>query len=146
MYFRLLYRAAALRKGQAVAALTAIVVAAAAATAMLNLFVDVQAKLRKEFRNFGANLVVEAKSGSFAPEQISTIESVVVGFCVAEVFGRGSGGGARGSDSQRGRGSVYFASQRAQCSGYVRGNGAHRSGRRQPGVYVVAGFSFVDGA
>jgi putative ABC transport system permease protein len=86
MYFRLLYRAAALRKGQAVAALTAIVVAAAAATAMLNLFVDVQAKLRKEFRNFGANLVVEAKSGSFAPEQISTIESAVAGHGLAVPF------------------------------------------------------------
>lgn len=77
MYFRLLFRAAALRKGQAVAALTAIVVAAAAATAMLNLFVDVQAKLRKEFRNFGANIVVEAKNGGFAPEQIGAIQNAV---------------------------------------------------------------------
>ncbi len=67
MYFRLLFRAAALRKGQAAAALTAIVVAAAAATAMLNLFVDVQAKLRKEFRNFGANIVVEAKERELSP-------------------------------------------------------------------------------
>src|SRR5712692_4953592 len=79
MYFRMLFRAAALRKGQAVAALTAIMVAAAAATAMLNLFVDVQAKLRREFRNFGANLVVEAKSGGLAPEEISAIQSAVSG-------------------------------------------------------------------
>src|SRR5260370_17135887 len=79
MYFRMLFRAAALRKGQAVAALTAIVVAAAAATAMLSLFVDVQAKLRKEFRNFGANLVVEAKSGGLAPEGITAIQAA--GFC-----------------------------------------------------------------
>jgi hypothetical protein len=52
MYFRMLYRAAMLRKGQAASALTAIIVAAAAATAMLNLYVDVQAKgvsqLRRE--------------------------------------------------------------------------------------------------
>jgi putative ABC transport system permease protein len=87
MYFRMLYRAAALRKGQAAAALTAIVVAAAAATAMLNLFVDVQAKLRKEFRNFGANLVVEAKSGSsFSPEQLLTIDSAVAGHGLAVPF------------------------------------------------------------
>jgi putative ABC transport system permease protein len=86
MYFRLLYRAAALRKGQALAALTAIVVAAAAATAMLNLFVDVQAKLRKEFRNFGANLVVEAKGGSFGPEQLASIDAAVAGHGLAVPF------------------------------------------------------------
>jgi putative ABC transport system permease protein len=86
MFFRMLYRAAALRKGQAAAALIAIVVAAAAATAMLNLFVDVQAKLRKEFRNFGANIVVEAKSGSFSPEALETIESAVAGHGLAVPF------------------------------------------------------------
>jgi len=88
MYFRLLFRAAALRKGQAAAALTAIVVAAAAATAMLNLFVDVQAKLRKEFRNFGANIVVEAKAerGGFSAEQIGTIQNGVSGRGLAVPF------------------------------------------------------------
>jgi len=78
MYFRMLYRAAMLRKGQAVSALTAIIVAAAAATAMLNLYVDVQAKLRKEFRNFGANIVVQAKSQQgFTPDELQTIQSTV---------------------------------------------------------------------
>jgi len=86
MYFRMLFRAAALRKGQAVAALTAMMVAAAAATAMLNLFVDVQAKLRKEFRNFGANLVVEAKSGGLAREEISAIQAAVSGHGLAVPF------------------------------------------------------------
>src|SRR5258705_10975154 len=86
MYFRLLFRAAALRKGQAAAALMAIVVAAAAATAMLNLFVDVQAKLRKEFRNFGANIVVEAKGASFTPEQIIAIQRAVSGHGLAVPF------------------------------------------------------------
>jgi putative ABC transport system permease protein len=78
MYFRMLYRAAMLRKGQAGAALTAIIVAAAAATAMLNLYVDVQAKLRKEFRNFGANIVVQAKSQQgFTPEELHALKSAV---------------------------------------------------------------------
>jgi putative ABC transport system permease protein len=86
MYFRMLFRAAALRKGQALAALTAIVVAAAAATAMLNLFVDVQAKLRREFRNFGANIVVEAKNGGLAPEQISAMQATVFGHGLAVPF------------------------------------------------------------
>jgi len=78
MYFRMLYRAAMLRKGQAGAALTAIIVAAAAATAMLNLYVDVQAKLRKEFRNFGANIVVQAKSQQgFTPEELQALKAAV---------------------------------------------------------------------
>jgi putative ABC transport system permease protein len=88
MYFRLLFRAAALRKGQATAALTAIVVAAAAATAMLNLFVDVQAKLRKEFRNFGANIVVEAmpETGGFSAQQVGAIQNAVSGHGLAVWF------------------------------------------------------------
>ena len=87
MYFRMLYRAAMLRKGQATAALTAIIVAAAAATAMLNLYVDVQAKLRKEFRNFGANVVVEAKSQKgFTPEELQTIQATVGNRGVAVPF------------------------------------------------------------
>lgn len=78
MYLRMLRRAAMLRKSQAAAALAAIVVAATAATAMLNLYVDVQAKLRKEFRGFGANLIVDAKSGeSFTPEAIASIQLIV---------------------------------------------------------------------
>src|SRR5437660_8388572 len=78
MLLRMLIRAAMLRKGSAVSALTATIVAAAAATAMLNLFVDVQAKLRKEFRNFGANIVVEAGEGkNFSPDTLRTIQSAV---------------------------------------------------------------------
>jgi putative ABC transport system permease protein len=73
----MLWRAAVLRKAQAASALAAVVVAAAAATAMLNLYVDVQEKLRKEFRNFGANLVIEAKPGQSTPEMLRQIESSV---------------------------------------------------------------------
>ena len=74
MYFRMLYRAAMLRKGQAASALTAIVVAAAAATAMLNLYVDVESKMSKEFRNFGANIVAQSKSEhGFSNQELETI-------------------------------------------------------------------------
>ncbi|HXZ40742.1 MAG TPA: hypothetical protein VEG68_08370, partial [Terriglobales bacterium] len=64
MFLRMLMRAAILRRERAASALLAMVVAAAATTAMLNLYVDVQAKLRKEFRNYGANVVVVAKDGA----------------------------------------------------------------------------------
>jgi len=78
MYFRMLYRAAMLRKGQAASALTAIIVASAASTAMLTLYVDVQAKLRKEFRNFGANIVMQARSPKgFTPEELRSIKTTV---------------------------------------------------------------------
>jgi putative ABC transport system permease protein len=87
MYFRMLRRAAMLRKGQAAAAIAAIAVAAAAATAMLNLYVDVEAKLRTEFRKFGANVVVEAKPGqSLTAEVLANIEEVVGGRGLAVPF------------------------------------------------------------
>src|SRR5271166_6138385 len=60
MFARMLIRAAILRRGRAASALLAMIVAAAVATAMMNLYVDVQAKLRTEFRNYGANVVVVA--------------------------------------------------------------------------------------
>ena len=60
MFVRMLLRAAMLRRGRAASALLAMIVAAAVATAMMNLYVDVQAKLRTEFRNYGANVVVVA--------------------------------------------------------------------------------------
>jgi putative ABC transport system permease protein len=78
MFFRMMYRAAMLRKRTALSALVAIIVSAAAATAMLNLFMDVQAKLRKEFRGFGANIVAEGKAGTgFADADIERIRSIV---------------------------------------------------------------------
>src|SRR5271154_6100788 len=60
MFARMLFRAAVLRRGRAAAALLAMIVAAAVATAMMNLYVDTQAKLRTEFRSYGANVVVVA--------------------------------------------------------------------------------------
>lgn len=75
MFLRMLVRAAVLRRGRAASALLAMVVAAAVATAMLNLYVDVQAKLRREFRNYGANIIVVSKNGS-APLPANTFARV----------------------------------------------------------------------
>lgn len=80
MFLRMLARAAVLRRGRAASALLAMIVAAAVATAMLNLYVDVQAKLRKEFRNYGANVVVVAKDGQSLPSgSAQTVDSVLAG-------------------------------------------------------------------
>jgi putative ABC transport system permease protein len=78
MFLRMLLRAAVLRPGRAASALLAMVVAAAVATAMLNLYVDMQAKLRREFRKYGANMVVAAKEGEELPkEALCTARSVL---------------------------------------------------------------------
>ena len=78
MFLRMLVRAAILRRGRAAAALLAMVVAAAVATAMLNLYVDVQAKLRREFRKYGANIVLVAKDRQALPaDTLATIGSAV---------------------------------------------------------------------
>jgi putative ABC transport system permease protein len=75
MFWRMLIRAAMLRKGRAAAALLAMIVAAAVATAMLNLYADVQAKLRKEFRNYGANVIVTSRDGQPLPP--NTFQQIV---------------------------------------------------------------------
>ncbi len=88
MFLRMLVRAAVLRRGRAAAALLAMVVAAAVATAMLNLYADVQAKLRKEFRNYGANVIVASKDGQPLPANtLATVESQMDGRGVAVPFG-----------------------------------------------------------
>ena len=77
MFTRMLVRAAMLRRGRAVAALFAMIVAAAVATAMMNLYVDVQAKLRTEFRNYGANVVVVPRLPGKMPHIITKAASTV---------------------------------------------------------------------
>jgi putative ABC transport system permease protein len=87
MFLRMLVRAAVVRRGRAASALLAMVVAAAVATAMMNLYVDVQAKLRKEFRSYGANVVVVGKDGASLPtDAVSNAESVLAGRGMAVPF------------------------------------------------------------
>src|SRR5713226_10478212 len=87
MFLRMLVRAAVLRRGRAASALLAMVVAAAAATAMLNLYVDVQGKLGREFRKYGANVVVLAREGQDLPKDaLSTVRSVLGNTGIAVPF------------------------------------------------------------
>ena len=78
MFFRMLMRATMAKPGRVISALMAVVVAASVATAMMNLYVDVQAKLRKEFRSYGANVVVVARDGQKLPaDAISRVEALL---------------------------------------------------------------------
>ena len=67
MFLRMLARALLVRRGRALTALVAVVVAASVATATLNLYTDVQAKLHREFRSYGANIVITPKDGNSLP-------------------------------------------------------------------------------
>ena len=87
MFFRMLVRAAVLRRGRALSALVAMVVAAAVTTAMLNLYVDVQAKLQREFRNYGANIIVTGRAGASLPaDALARVESALAGRGIAAPF------------------------------------------------------------
>jgi putative ABC transport system permease protein len=87
MFVRMLVRAAVLRRGRALSALFAMVVAAGVTTAMLNLYVDVQAKLQREFRNYGANIILVGKDGASLPaDALAHVESVLDGRGVVAPF------------------------------------------------------------
>ncbi len=87
MFLRMLVRAAVLRRGRAASALFAMVVAAAVTTAMLNLYVDVQAKLQREFRSYGANVIVVGKDSASLPVGTQAqVESVLAGRGVVAPF------------------------------------------------------------
>lgn len=87
MFLRMLWRAATLRKARAAAALLAMIVAAATATAMLNLYVDMQAKMRREFRSYGANIAVVSKNGNPLPEDaLNKVNAVLDGQGLAVPF------------------------------------------------------------
>jgi putative ABC transport system permease protein len=67
MFARMLLRATTIRRGRTYVVVIALVMAAATGTALLNLYADVDAKLNREFRSFGANLVVTANQGESVP-------------------------------------------------------------------------------
>ena len=87
MFVRMLVRAAVLRRGRAASALFAMVVAAAVATAMLNLYVDVQAKLQREFRNYGANIILVGKNATSLPaDALARVDATLSGRGIAAPF------------------------------------------------------------
>ena len=56
-------------------------------TAILNLYVDVQAKLREQFRDYGANIVVVGNDGAALPaDTLRTVETTLAGRGLAVPF------------------------------------------------------------
>jgi putative ABC transport system permease protein len=62
---RMLRRSLIHRRARSLSALVALTVSAGVATALLTLYADLDAKLHKEFRSFGANIVVTGNSLPF---------------------------------------------------------------------------------
>jgi len=69
LFFKMLERSLVLRGGHTRTALLALTIAACTATAMLTLYLDLDAKLHKEFRAYGANIVVSARDNQALPDQ-----------------------------------------------------------------------------
>ena len=62
MFFRILKKSLAARKGKVIICMIAIIMGASIPSAMLNVSLDINEKIGAEFRKFGANLLVVPKS------------------------------------------------------------------------------------
>lgn len=78
MLLLMVTRAVRVRGSHTRTALLAIAVAAATATCLMNLYVDVQRKLMTEFRGYGANLVVVAKANeSLGADALGRVDGII---------------------------------------------------------------------
>ncbi|HZU30817.1 MAG TPA: ABC transporter permease [Candidatus Angelobacter sp.] len=76
LLFRLLFKAALVRKDRALTALISVAVVATIATAALTLYSNLEGTLSREFRGFGANVVATKHSGNLALSDLAAIQSV----------------------------------------------------------------------
>jgi putative ABC transport system permease protein len=77
LLLRLLLRAAWVRKDRALTTLVSVAVAATIATAALTVYYDLENKLTREFRSFGANIVVAANNRGLREDELATIKSAI---------------------------------------------------------------------
>ncbi|MGH9774782.1 MAG: ABC transporter permease [Candidatus Acidiferrales bacterium] len=70
MFFRLLGKLLIANRGRLTVALVALVSGAAVASALLNLELDAESKLAREFRSLGANLIIAPSGATAAPGDI----------------------------------------------------------------------------
>jgi len=74
---RLMIKAAWVRGDRALTALLSIMVVAIMATVSLTVFFDLESKLNREFRSFGANTIATARNGSLSADDLIKIKSIV---------------------------------------------------------------------
>ncbi|HZI56895.1 MAG TPA: hypothetical protein VFF39_08975, partial [Verrucomicrobiae bacterium] len=73
LLLRLLFKAAWVRKDRALTALVSVAVVATIATAALTIYSDLEGKLSREFRGFGANVIVTRPEGSFTQADLAAM-------------------------------------------------------------------------
>jgi len=75
------------RRARSVSALVAMTVSAGVATALLTLYADLDAKLHKEFRSFGANIVITAAANAPLPaDAVDRVRQAAGGDALAAEF------------------------------------------------------------
>jgi putative ABC transport system permease protein len=75
------------RRARSVSALIAMTVSAGVATALLTLYADLDAKLHKEFRSFGANIVITAPANaSLPPDALARVQQAAGADALAAEF------------------------------------------------------------
>jgi putative ABC transport system permease protein len=77
LLLRLLLKAAWVRKDRAFTALVSVAVVATIATAALTIYSDLEGKLSREFRGFGANVIVTKTVGALVPSELADIRKIV---------------------------------------------------------------------
>ena len=78
MFFRIALRSLLVRRGGTFITVLAVSVAAAASTALLNLYTDINAKVSNEFRRFGSNVVASTVDGKpFTQAQIDSLTRAI---------------------------------------------------------------------
>ena len=74
---RILRRSLIHRRARTISALIAMTVSAGVATALLTLYADLDHKLHKEFRSFGANIVLTAPANApLPPDALAHVQQV----------------------------------------------------------------------
>jgi putative ABC transport system permease protein len=74
---RMLLKATWVRKDRSLTALLSITVVATMTTVALSVYADVGTKLNREFRRFGANVIVTAREGALDSRQLSAIRTTI---------------------------------------------------------------------
>lgn len=75
LFLRLLFKAAWVRKDRALTALISVAVVATIATAALTIYSDLEGKLSREFRSFGANVIVTKAQGSLTADELRAMNA-----------------------------------------------------------------------
>src|SRR5215470_4717962 len=94
LFLRMLFKATWVRKDRALTALLSAAVVATIATAALTVYSDLENNLSREFRGYGANVVVTKEQGSLSADELGKIKAVLnnkgmvvpVGYAVTTAF------------------------------------------------------------